>query len=207
LLFGLGDAIYYCSSDGEAAVWRAVYGQVLAQLRPYEDDTVHLHIVGHSLGATVAYDFIYGLFAPLSNWGDLRPDFADDPDYGNEYLRWREKKENGSLHLGSLTSMASTLPILLLRSQTVVNRFFSGQILDPQVVGVYPGQGIRWKSFYDIDDILAFPVRELFGSNEGIVDVQVDTGDLPDATHSGYWQESRVIREVADLLISAMPES
>jgi hypothetical protein len=110
LLFGLGDAIYYCSSDGEAGVRRAVYGQVLAQLRPYEDETVHLHLVGHSLGATVAYDFLYGLFAPLSNLGDRRPDFAEDPDYGNEYLRWREKKENGSLHLGSLTSMASTPP-------------------------------------------------------------------------------------------------
>jgi hypothetical protein len=105
-----------------------------------------------------------------------------------------------------MASMASTLPILLLRSQTVVNRFFNSQKLDPGVVGVYPGQGVRWKSFYDIDDILAFPVRELFSPNEGIVDVQVDTADLPDAAHSGYWEESRVIREVADLLVSTMPD-
>jgi hypothetical protein len=61
----------------------------------------------------------------------------------------------------------------------VVNRFFSGQRLDPQVVDVYPGQGIRWKSFYDIDDILAFPVRELFGPNEGIVDFRLILGTFP----------------------------
>ena len=74
VLFGLGDAIYYCSSDGEFAVRRAVYGQVLDEIQPYENDNVYLHVVGHSLGTTVAYDLLYGLFAPLSNWGDLRPD-------------------------------------------------------------------------------------------------------------------------------------
>jgi hypothetical protein len=141
VLHGLGDAIYYCSTDGETAVRKAVYGQVLAKIRPYEGDNVYLHVIGHSLGATVAYDFLYGLFAPSINWGDQRPDFGGDPEYGVEYLRWREKRENGSLHLGSMSSMASILPILLLRSQSVVDRFYHQQTLDPQVVGVDPGAG------------------------------------------------------------------
>jgi hypothetical protein len=103
--------------------------------------------------------------------------------------------------------MASTLPILLLRSQSVVNKFHQQQRLDPQVVGVDPGSGVRWKSFYDIDDVLSFPIREIFNPNDGIVDVQVDTGDRPDTAHTGYWGESRVIREVASLLLSTMPHA
>lgn len=207
VLHGLGDAIYYCSTDGEAAVRRAVYGQVLAETRPLEGDNVYFHVISHSLGATVAFDFLYGLFAPSSNWRDRRLDFADDPDYGDEYMRWRGKRENGSLHLGSIASMASTLPILLLRSQTVVDRFYHQQKLDPQVVGVDPAAGVRWKSFYDIDDVLAFPNREIFSPNAGIVDVQVDTGDRPDTAHTNYWGESRVIREVASLLLSTVPHA
>lgn len=205
VLHGLGDAIYYCSADGEAAVRRAVCGKVLAEIRPYEGDNVYLHVIGHSLGATVAFDFLYGLFARSSNLGDRRPDLADDPDYGDECMRWRGKLENGSLHLGSMASMASNLPILLLRSQTVVERFYHQQKLDPQVVGVDPGAGVRWKSFYDIDDVLAFPIREIFSPNDGIVDVQVDTGDRPDTAHTNYWGESKVIREVASLLVSTAP--
>jgi hypothetical protein len=58
VLYGLGDAIYYCSTDGEAAVRRAVYGTVLAEIRPYEGDNVYLHVISHSLGATVAFDFL-----------------------------------------------------------------------------------------------------------------------------------------------------
>jgi hypothetical protein len=58
VLPGLGDAIYYCSTDGEAAVRRAVYGKVLAKIRPYEGASVYLHVVGHSLGATVSFDFL-----------------------------------------------------------------------------------------------------------------------------------------------------
>jgi hypothetical protein len=146
VLHGLGDAIYYCSTDGEAAVRWAVYGKVLAEIRPYEGDNVFLHVIGHSLGATVANDFLYGLFAPSSNWGDRRPDFAEDPDYGDECMRWRGKRKNGSLHLGSMASMASILPILLFRSQTVVDRFYHPQKLDPQVVRVDPGEGYIGKA-------------------------------------------------------------
>jgi hypothetical protein len=122
-------------------------------------------------------------------------------------MRWRGKRENGTRHLGSMASMASILTILLLRSQTVVDRFYNRQKLDPRVVGVDADAGVRWKSFYDIDDVLAFPIREIFSPNEGIVDVQVDTGDRPDSAHTGYWGESRVIREVASLLLSTMPHA
>jgi hypothetical protein len=106
-----------------------------------------------------------------------------------------------------MSSMASTLPILLLRSQSVVDRFYHQQTLDRQVVGVDAHAGVRWKSLYDIENVLAIPIREIFSPNEGVVDAQVDTGDRPDTAHTSYWGESRVIREVASLLLSTMPNA
>jgi hypothetical protein len=69
-------------------------------------------------------------------------------------------------------------------------------------MGIYPNEGVRWNSFYDIDDLLAFPVRDLFSPNDGIVDV--NTGDRTDTAHGAYWKESRVLTEVANLLASTM---
>jgi hypothetical protein len=102
-------------------------------------------------------------------------------------MRGRGKRGNGSRHLGSMACMASITPILLFRGQTVVDRFSHQQKLDPQVVGVDPGAGVRWKSYYNIHDVLACLIRETFSPNDGIVDAQVDTGDRPDTTHTNYW--------------------
>ena len=83
LLFGLADASYYSSPDGEEAVREAIYGQVLEELKGYQDNDVNLHVIAHSLGCTVAFDFLYGLFAPSTNWESRRPDFASNPTYGD----------------------------------------------------------------------------------------------------------------------------
>ena len=200
LIFGLADVSYYGSADGEKAVREAIYGQVLDKLANHEQDDVHLHVVAASLGCAVAFDFLYGLFAPASNWAAGVPDFAADPSHGPAFMHWRTKRENGGLHLASMCSMASQIPLLLLRKQQVVNTLHAGQVLDPNVVGMSPGDPTKWKIFYDIDDILAFPTRNLFGDHSAIMDIQVDTADRPDTAHDRYWVNHRVIGETADLL-------
>mgnify|MGYP003444786724 CR=1 FL=1 len=103
--FGLADALYYAAGDGERAVRAAVYGQVLRALRPHRNEgEVLLHVVGHSLGVTVAHDFLYGLFGK-----------PDEPHYlgqaatqedRDDYALWRSRAGTG-LILGSFTSMAA----------------------------------------------------------------------------------------------------
>jgi hypothetical protein len=202
ILSGFADVAYYCSPDGEAAVREAVYGQVLEQLRPYIDDNVRVHIVAHSLGCTVAFDFLYGLFAPSSNWKDEKPDFADNPAYGKEYEHWRRKHHRArkTLVLGSMTTMAPQLPVLLPRKQAVVDIFHKGERLDPTVIGLPSAGPIQWKSFFDVDDVLSFAVRRLFRGSPPISDIQVDTGWRPDEAHNNYWTDRSVISEVAELL-------
>ncbi|NJN29689.1 MAG: hypothetical protein HC824_03975 [Synechococcales cyanobacterium RM1_1_8] len=229
LIQGVGDAIYYCSRDGEFYIRRAVYGQVLSQLDDYlEAKEVRLHLIGHSLGVTLTHDFLYGLFAP-----NHRPDYYRQAEEANalRFERWRAKAERGELKLGSLTSMASQLPLFALRRQVLVDQLAAGQLLDGQMIGLRPDveprpgqpdrhpeaalspdtalssgggsmQAIQWQLFYDVDDLLAFGTRRLYDQPSRIREVQVDTGDNPAKAHVNYWENRQVIAQTAALLLA-----
>jgi hypothetical protein len=197
--FGLADAVYYASEDGERAVRAAVFGQVLHALHNLRDEPeVALHVVGHSLGVTVAHDFLYGLFGK-----------PDQPHYlgqaasledSEDFLVWRSKARSGQLQLGSFVSMASQLPLFALRKQALVDRLAAGQPLDPSAIGIASNGQPQWLIVYDVDDPLGFATRELYGDRPEVRQVQVDAGDTPVHAHTGYWENSLVIREAAQLI-------
>jgi hypothetical protein len=191
--------LYYASQDGETAVRAAVYGQALQGLRALRDEAeVFLHVVGHSLGVTVAHDFLYGLFGKV-----------DEPHYleqaaslldRDDYRLWRAKVRRGELRLGSFTSMASQLPLFALRKQALVDRLAKGGLLDPADIGVAPNEQTQWLIVYDVDDPLGFATRELYGDKPEVLQIQVDAGDTPIDAHTGYWTNSVVIAETARLI-------
>ncbi len=60
---GLTDALYYASSDGEREIRSVVFSQILDVLGQYsKNQKLRLHIIAHSLGSTIMFDFLYGLF-------------------------------------------------------------------------------------------------------------------------------------------------
>ena len=205
--FGLADAVYYASAEGEHDVRHAVYGRVLGALEEHADaQDVRLHIVPHSLGVTVAHDFLYGLFAP-----EHEPDFARGLEAGAEadyqrrarehYASWRARADAGRLTLGTFVSLASQLPLTLLRKRELVQRFFDREPLDPRVLGVAPDERrTRWAIFYDIDDVLGFATRRLYREHAAIKDVQIQTGIEPLGAHLGYWSDEKVLDETARLI-------
>ena len=202
--FGLADAIYYASQDGEQAVRAAVYGQVLAQLRPLRTaaDSVMLHVVAHSLGVTVAHDFLYGLFGKR----DI-PDYlgqAASAEDQNDYLLWRERAGRRQLRFGSFVSMASQLPLFVMRKQLLVDRLAAGGVLDPLAIGLEPSGQVQWLIVYDVDDALGFATRELYGNRPELRQVQVDVGDTPVNAHMNYWTNETVIREAAQLMAARL---
>lgn len=205
LLLGFADAIYYCAPDGEQAIRAQVYGQFLEGLAPYRDaDEVRLHLVAESLGATVGFDFLFGLFAPDREFPDGIPGFVRDGQGQAEdlaaYQFWRKRAQQGALQLGSNASMGSQLPLTLMRKQKLVDRFAAAQLLDPTVIGV-PRQGPpRWKIFFDVDDVLGFPARRLFDAQGSIQEYQVNTGWRPDQAHAGYWTNDDVLVELARMI-------
>jgi len=200
LIRGVGDVVYYCSKEGEAQIRKEVYRQVLSDLEEHSDGPdVRLHFFGHSLGATLSHDFLYGLFAP-----DHEPDFIGEEQGATEdqeqYAKWREKAQNGQLRLGSLACAASQLPLFMIRKQALVDRLAQSETLDPAVIGIDDRNSIQWKTFYDVDDILAFATRRLYRPNRAIMDIQVDTGDTPGNAHENYWTNTTVIEETAELM-------
>lgn len=197
---GFGDVIYYTSSEGETKVRSTVYGQVLQQLNPYLDQTdVRIHLIGQSLGVTLAHDFLYGLFNP--NKSDFINDHQGSDEDVDRFKKWRDKAQSGELKLGSLTSTASQLPLFVMRKQEMVNLLADDQFLEASNIGIANANGVKWKIFYDIDDIIGFATRRLYDSGDAIMDIQVDSADNPRLAHINYWNNKKVIEETADLLL------
>lgn len=93
MVHGFSDALYHSSPDGERAVRRVVYG-VLERLEPYRGDTVRLHVASHSLGVTVAFGFLSGLFETFKETPGFIRDRQNDPAMAaavERYTFWREK--------------------------------------------------------------------------------------------------------------------
>lgn len=196
--FGLTDVVYYCSEDGETRVRAQVYSQVLLAMQKYVKETnVKIHLFGHSLGVTIVHDFLFGLFKE-----DHEPDFVKDEQGGPwtspEYQKWRDKAQNGELTVGGVALAASQLPLMVMRKQVMIDKLFSHQGLDPVDIGVV-STGIQVKFFYDVDDVLGFSSRNLYSPNSAMMDIQVDSGDMPESAHVGYWENEVVIRETAKL--------
>lgn len=207
LLLGLTDVLYYISPEGEQAVRRTVYQQFLDGLKPFKaSDTVRLHVVGQSLGATVAFDFLFGLFAPGLEFDGGEPGFVrENPDLVDavrDFREWRDRATAKSLVLGSKVTTGGQLPLMLMRRQKLVDRLAATPFvpLDPEVIGVPRAGGPRWKIFYDVDDVLGFPFRALFDAQGSIQEYQVDTNLRPDLAHVRYWEEDRVLDEAAALI-------
>jgi hypothetical protein len=197
--FGLADAVYYTSEEGERAVRSAVYGQVLEKLRPLRAQRdVRLHVIAHSLGVTVGHDFLYGLFGKAGE-----PDFLSQtqrPEDRADYDLWRTKAQSGELSVGSFVTMASQLPLFALRKSALMQKLAEGATLDPSVIGIAPDGPVRWLVAYDSDDVLGFATRELYGNAPSIRQMQVDAGDTPIAGHDGYWDEQCFIEEAARVI-------
>lgn len=205
LILGVTDAFYYCASDGERAIRATVYEQFLKGLEEFRNaESIGLHVIAHSLGVTVAYDFLFGLFASQELFSGGEPNFLLQEQGSTAAMEafsfWREQAQNGRLVLASKASTAGQLALFLMRKQSLVDKFSKGERLDASVIGLRDVGHPMWKIFYDVDDILGFPARRLFEERVEIEEFQVDTGWRPDLAHSGYWSHPWVVREMAALI-------
>jgi hypothetical protein len=60
---------------------------------------------------------------------------------------------------------------------------------------------VRWLCVYDVDDVLGFATRELYGNAAAIKQLQVDVGDQPLTAHVGYWTSDLVMARTAELIV------
>lgn len=213
LIRGLGDMFYYCGAEGQIAVQLSVYQQILAAFEAYRhlDVKLRIHVIGHSLGVSVANDFLHCMFSPQS----ARLKGQKDPRLPRffrtdvlrqrraetlERLTWWRENAHQRLELGAIASLGTPLPLMLLRSQRVVDQLATSNNLPVDEVGIpVDAREIVWKNFYDDLDPLSLPLRPLFGDHAAVQDVQVRSGDDPWGTNA-YWGCPEVQLHVADLL-------
>jgi acylphosphatase len=203
LLQGLGDLAYYAGIEGQMAVQLAVYSQaleILAKYRPkVEKDLrkqeqtikVRLHLIGYGLGGAIAYDFLQGLFSSKTS---IATDvlLGEDRETVEGYQFWRQAAGLGRIEVGSIVSMASPLPILMMRSPQIIEAFAKGETLLTAQIGILNNaKEVIWKNFYNFDDLQAFPIRPLFSDRAGIQDIEVN---------ASFWCNEAINQQVAELL-------
>jgi hypothetical protein len=208
MTLGIADAFYYTAPDGERAVRGHVYSTVLGALDDFRDrDRIALHMIGHSQGATIAFDFLFGLIAPESELTDGRPGFLSDEQGDHDAMErfefWRRQAQQTppKLVLGSNSSFGSQVGLMMMRKQRLVDRLAKGIRLDPTVIGVpKTADSPKWKIFFDTDDVLGFPARRIFDATGSIHEYEVDSDWNPIESHAKYWQTPSVQSEIADLI-------
>lgn len=201
--YGLSDAIYYAAPEGEKLVRDAVFTQVFDKLEQSEDEVVQLHVVAHSLGVTIAHDFLYALFGwkdpnyPVEQAGQI--DLADKPRVLQD--KWRQLAQQGRLQLGTFISYASQLPLFVMRKQALVKQLSQRIKLDPSVIGIDPTrQTAQWAIFYDSDELLGFATRAMYQDTPAIIDINVNSGVDPYHAHVGYWYKHAIIEQTVAIL-------
>lgn len=206
-LYGLTDVVYYCGG-GEKAIRKRVYSQILEFLDPIiqQDEQIALHVLGHSLGAVIAYDFLFGVFNTARDNSDVKKIATEH--YGlvgesvNYLVALRRHAEKGRVSLGSLTTVGTQIGVLTVRSQALVHMLYDGQHFDARQIGLNPELGRpQWLNCYDRDDVLGYPLKSLFAPNDCIREVEVNTSWNPQESHSLYWQSPQVLDETADNLL------
>ena len=216
VLLGFSDAIYYASHEGGCVIRRSVFKQILDKMKDYkEDDTqLKLHILAHSLGVAVAYDFVEGLCTASESDSHSEAKFIEEnpPEHTevgspvaeavDNYKYWQKAEQDSRLKLGSFTTVGGQLPLLLMKEQRHVDSFAEGKLLSPDSIGIEKTSATpKWNIFYDIDDFLGFPTRRLFESRGSIKEYQVNTGKFPNHAHNNYWNNNDVIEKTANLIV------
>jgi hypothetical protein len=201
---GMTDALYYASSDGEREIRTTVYEQVLNALETCNPNSdIRLHIVAHSLGATIMFDFLYGLFRKDVPERTVEKATLESRSVTARYLAWRDiaQGSKSKLKLASYVTLGGQIPFFFMRKQTLVEQFARQERLEPDNIGVPKSGKPVWKIFYDVDDVFGYPVRGLFNAHGTIRQYQVNTGALPHQAHTLYWNHPKVLAEVGTLLL------
>ena len=193
LVYYLADAVAYQPVDTNGQNYDAVHQTIsnaLHSLSMRIGKTAPLCVVSHSLGSVIASNFFYDLQFTARHF----PGIIDTTS----------PLERGET-LTHFYSLGTTLPLWSLRY-----RDFSKPIRVPSLEGeeLYPGLEGEWVNFYDKDDILGYPLRDIDPAYEQAVKVDIDLNVGNPLTfwnpfcHNGYLKDKKVVRHISERLAS-----
>ncbi len=191
----LGDIIAYVD-ESDNQIRRSVWNTIKEHLDKQE--VPPFSIVGHGLGAVIAYDFIFALLK------------ADGPhlfSFGESAPHRLLEKARKSFQ--NLYTIGSPVPLFMLRKHKFwahnANQNGGGEF--DNLINPFKGTTHKWLNFVDTDDVVAYPVQPLFAEKQldkpaNPRDIFVKTDWLPPFAHINYWRNQTVASEVARTLKS-----
>lgn len=189
-LFGFGDAgsLEY-SAHNDRLNYIAVQREIQSALKKAyidfgQDKSKPVVIIAQSLGCQVISNYLwdaeYGKYI-FENVADIDPDELD-------FLKLKS--------LRNLVTTGCNIPL-----------FISG-ISDRKCFSK-PNASFKWDNYYDPDDVLGWPLRQLGPTFKIVADHDINAGGMftswNPASHEAYWADKDVIRPLANKLLNLLP--
>jgi hypothetical protein len=198
ITFYLGDVTAYVSENDNnisLTVWQQIKTATIQG--PYS-------LIGHSLGSVIAFDFLYQL---------LERDrlFLPNPESASSESRqqieeFAQNKARVQRNFRNLFTLGSMVGLFMMRDGSLwqTDPVFTG-ILNPIRQLSESEMSRAWVNFYDKEDVLAYPLENLFDLNpdniyRAIEDVEVNTGNLVYDSHTNYWGNDKMAAKIAATL-------
>lgn len=201
----VADAMAYQPLPYEQSVYEDVHTVFAQKLKALADPATGagpdapLCVIAHSLGTVIVSNYLYDLHTTLKpgSTKNLIPAKVDA-------LKGDTPLENGET-LAFFVTMGNPIALWSLRYK---NPQFGIpiQVPTPLIQQRYPGLG-GWKNFYDEDDIIAYPLKQLNPKYQSanLEDLEVNSGGLFSSwnplSHNGYWTDDDVTKPVTNYLV------
>lgn len=191
----VADALAYQPTNHDRNAYDDIhtsFARALANLAHDAGGTAPLCIVAHSLGSVIASNYIYDLQKPELIPHHLKKEMHDTA---------LEKGET----LNLLYTLGSPLALWSLRFSNFGHPI---SIPVPQLEKHHPHLKSAWINYYDRDDAIGFPLRELNESYKEVVsaDIEVNVGNIctrwNPLSHTAYLESQNVIKPIAESLIN-----
>ena len=214
LIFGISDAFYYCTPNGEEAIREAIFSCVIDEINNHlqeiiDEGALQFSLVTHSLGSIIGYDFLFNAFGKpylgvKSNTNyttQTIPDFFSSISYdkSTKKTNWSIDGQEIELKLRNFVTMGSPILLTLGRNEQVKKDVENSTPLKPELLGLVDPSSQRWLNIWDKQDFLGFPLDEIFENrNKIIFEPDVDTGILFTKPHTNYFESADVQKAVMD---------
>ncbi|MGF1496218.1 MAG: hypothetical protein ACFB8W_05255 [Elainellaceae cyanobacterium] len=161
-----------------------VFAKAIHELADKAGENAPLCMIGHSMGAAIASNYIWD-----TQQGRIPANAHDNP------------LERGET-LASLYTFGSQLPFWAMRFPDFGK---PPQVPSPKLWSHYPEAQGEWLNFYDRNDLLGYPVKDINSHYRAVVsETEVSVGNLLTGwntfAHDAYWHSDQVIRPIAQSL-------
>ena len=185
----LGDAAAYQFVEGPNSTYTQIHNKIrTAMEKMYVNDlnstAVPLVILAHSLGSHIMSSYIWDC-----QWN--KPTGARTGASDFERMRW----------LAGMVTFGSNIPLFTFAHKKVVAIELPGSELPSDVK-----PKAAWYNYYDKDDALGYPLKQLSDSYRDVVDedVEINVGNwwksLTPLSHTAYWTDKDFTKPAAEFL-------